>query len=60
VADSCRAGPARPQAATDAPVSPISDYFSNWFARVEQAQASQSHWMTPLTTVTPRLEQELR
>jgi len=55
VADSCRAGPA-----TDAPVSPISDYFSNWFARVEQAQASQSHWMTPLTTVTPRLEQELR
>jgi hypothetical protein len=52
--------PAPPPAATDAPVSPISDYFSNWFARVEQAQASQPHWMTPLVTVTPRLEQEVR
>ena len=47
-------------ATTDAPTSPISDYFSNWFARVEQAQASQPHWMTPLVTVTPRLEQEVR
>jgi hypothetical protein len=37
-----------------------SNFFSDWFARVEQAQASQPHWMTPLVTVTPRLEQEAR
>jgi len=36
------------------------DFFSDWFARVEQAQATQPHWMTPLVTVTPRLEQEVR
>lgn len=49
-----------PAAMTDAPVSPVSEYFSTWFDRVEQAQASQPHWMTPLVTVTPRLEQEVR
>jgi len=38
----------------------ISDYFAHWFDRVRQAQASQPHWMTPLVTVTPRLEQEFR
>src|SRR5690348_14714063 len=53
--------PPQPPTVTDAPVSsPISDYFRNWFARVEQAQASQPHWMTPVVTVTPRLEQEVR
>jgi hypothetical protein len=36
------------------------DFLADWFARVEQAQASQPHWMTPLVTVTPRLEQEIR
>ena len=36
------------------------NFFSDWFARVEQAQATQPHWMTPLVTVTPRLEQEFR
>ena len=36
------------------------DFFSDWFARVEQAQSTQPHWMTPLVTVTPRLEQEFR
>jgi hypothetical protein len=36
------------------------DFFSDWMAQVEQAQASQPHWMTPLVTVTPRLEQEIR
>ena len=35
-------------------------YFANWFSRVEEAQSSQPHWMTPLVTVTPRLEQEVR
>ncbi|HEX4160217.1 MAG TPA: transporter [Rhizomicrobium sp.] len=36
------------------------DFLSDWFARVEQAQSTQPHWMTPLVTVTPRLEQEFR
>ncbi|TWB31892.1 hypothetical protein [Nitrospirillum bahiense] len=49
------AGPAR-AAGTDA----ISDYFNNWYARVDQAQSTQPSWVTPLVTVTPRLEQEFR
>jgi hypothetical protein len=44
----------------DAPVPSITSYFLNWFNRVDQAQASQPHWMTPLVTVTPRLEEEVR
>jgi hypothetical protein len=35
-------------------------YFGNWFARVSKTQAEQPHWITPLATVTPRLEEELR
>jgi hypothetical protein len=35
-------------------------YFSGWFARVSRIQAEQPHWITPMTTVTPRLEEELR
>jgi hypothetical protein len=42
------------------PQSGVGDYFANWFTRVDQAQASQPHWMTPLVTVTPRLEEEVR
>ncbi|HEX2943327.1 MAG TPA: hypothetical protein VHO91_19900, partial [Rhodopila sp.] len=42
-----------------APVVNIPDYFAHWFDRVRVAQASQPHWMTPLVTVTPRLEQEV-
>jgi len=34
--------------------------FSNWFDRSDQAKSDQPHWMTPLFTVTPRLEQEFR
>ena len=41
-----------------APTGGVSGYFANWFNRVEQAQASQPHWMTPIVTVTPRLEQD--
>jgi hypothetical protein len=40
--------------------SPILDYFAHWSDRVDQAQASQPHWITPLATTTPRLEQEYR
>lgn len=35
-------------------------YFEDWFQRVAEAQAGQPHWMTPLATVTPRLEEEFR
>ena len=38
----------------------LSDYFANWFNRVDEAQATQPHWITPLVTVTPRLEEEVR
>lgn len=35
-------------------------YFAHWFDRVREAQAGQPHWITPVATVTPRLEQEFR
>jgi len=38
----------------------VSDYFTHWFERVDRAQAEQPHWMTPIITVTPRLEEEFR
>src|ERR1700678_3452501 len=53
----------QPQTAAEPAPMPqtyVGDYFANWFDRVEAAQASQPHWMTPLVTVTPRLEQEVR
>ena len=40
--------------------SPGDGFFSDWFARVSKIQSKQPHWMTPLVTVTPRLEQEFR
>jgi hypothetical protein len=40
--------------------NPVANYFLNWFTRVSQIQAEQPHWVTPLVTVTPRLEEELR
>jgi hypothetical protein len=36
------------------------NYFDHWYDRVAAAQSSQPHWMTPLMTVTPRLEEEFR
>lgn len=44
---------------TDAGIC-LGDYVGDWFHRVDEAQASQPHWITPLATVTPRLEEELR
>lgn len=35
-------------------------FVSHWFQRSDQAKADQPHWITPLATVTPRLEQEFR
>jgi hypothetical protein len=34
--------------------------FASWLDMVSASQAAQPHWMTPLVTVTPRLEQEFR
>ncbi len=42
------------------PEGGIAGYFAHWFDRVREAQESQPHWITPLVTVTPRLEQEVR
>jgi hypothetical protein len=35
-------------------------YFADWFKRVNKTQAEQPHWVTPLATTTPRLEEEFR
>jgi hypothetical protein len=40
--------------------SAIGNFFTNWFQRVTQIQSEQPHWVTPVVTVTPRLEQEFR
>lgn len=35
-------------------------FFESWLEMVSRTQAAQPHWITPLATVTPRLEQEFR
>jgi hypothetical protein len=35
-------------------------YFSGWLARVDKTKDEQPHWVTPLATTTPRLEEEYR
>lgn len=32
----------------------------DWFTRSDESKEAQPHWMTPVVTVTPRLEQEFR
>jgi hypothetical protein len=34
----------------------LDGFWSDWLQRSGQAKADQPHWMTPLATVTPRLE----
>ncbi|MHB1022437.1 MAG: transporter [Acidobacteriaceae bacterium] len=44
-------------------VSPLyaqQDFAGKWQAQASKTQAEQPRWMTPLVTVTPRLEQEFR
>lgn len=36
------------------------DWLGDWLDRVSGTQAEQPHWITPVATVTPRLEQEIR
>jgi hypothetical protein len=40
--------------------SPIGDYFTNWFARVDQAKESQPRWLPPLNTLSPLITELLR
>jgi len=40
--------------------SACSGYFSCWFNRVDKTQSEQPHWITPVATTTPRLEEEVR
>jgi hypothetical protein len=49
-------------AAQNPPPAPVQDpsWTGRWLSRVSATQAEQPHWMTPLATVTPRLEQEFR
>ena len=35
-------------------------YFAGWFSRVDRTKNEQPHWITPITTTTPRLEEEYR
>src|SRR3984893_2296631 len=39
---------------------PVSSFLDAWFATSDAAKEAQPHWMTPVVTVTPRLEQEYR
>lgn len=52
---------ARADDAAPAPASSgAEDFFQSWFDMATRSQNEQPHWMTPLVTVTPRLEQEVR
>ena len=39
---------------------PGDDFLDRWFAVSDASKEEQPHWMTPVVTVTPRLEQEFR
>jgi hypothetical protein len=52
------AGP--PPVSAPSLLSPVIEYFADWFPRVTRIQSEQPHWVTPLVTVTPRLEEEYR
>jgi opacity protein-like surface antigen len=36
------------------------EWVDDWLSRVSATQEQQPHWVTPVVTVTPRLEQEIR
>jgi hypothetical protein len=35
-------------------------FWARWFERSDKAKSEQPHWITPIATTTPRLEQEFR
>lgn len=56
----CRADDDQTDSGTRSTGNPVVDYFKDWFPRVTRIQSEQPHWITPLATVTPRLEEEYR
>ncbi len=40
--------------------TPSDDFWTRWFRRSDQAKADEPHWIAPLVTSTPRIEQEFR
>jgi hypothetical protein len=50
----------QPSSAQPTPANSGGDFFRDWFSMVSRTQADQPHWMTPVATTTPRLEQEFR
>jgi hypothetical protein len=39
---------------------PQNGFWARWFVRAKKIEAEQPHWVTPLVTTTPRLEQRYR
>jgi len=54
----CRADAAA--SGSDSVLPAVESYLADWLVRSDAAKAEQPHWITPLVTVTPRLEQEFR
>lgn len=52
--------PTYPNGQQPAPPTEPQNFFGRWQTRVTETQSEQPHWVTPLVTVTPRLEQEFR
>jgi hypothetical protein len=46
--------------ADDASTSESIGFLDSWFEASDATKEAQPHWMTPVVTVTPRLEQEFR
>lgn len=41
-------------------MSGVQNYFANWFQRVDRIRSAQPDWITPVATITPLLEEEMR
>ena len=56
------ATPPAPMAAENKALPPVPqpEFISSWLDMVSRSQAAQPRWITPIVTVTPRLEQEFR
>jgi len=57
---SAHADDAAQPAQSSASGAPSQSFAEAWFEASDAAKESQPHWMTPIVTVTPRLEQEFR
>jgi hypothetical protein len=56
----CMISPGHTQAQSPSQTGTDHDFFTEWFDMVSRTQAEQPHWVTPVATTTPRLEQEFR